>query len=198
MFVTTLPVTTLYHIMFCDQFALSLLDLEAQHSESESNYEQSEFHSLTQDSLVDFVVQDTSSFMADCESDAEGLPCPESVCMRNVYLTSLMPLSQQPEGFGFGAPKYNNTGFKLRKSENMYDLPAVSPPPVPSPSGILCALIVPEVGPVSPQPVFACINIQMATPTAPPPNLYRMRLVRKNNASIVLREPPPDASPSRC
>ena len=133
--------------MFCDQFALSSLDLEAHHSESESNYEQFEFPSFTQGSIVDFVVQDTSSFMADCESAAEGLPCPES----------LMPLSQEPEGSGAGAPKYNNTEFKLRKYENMYDLPAASPPPVP--------------------------------------NLYR--LVRKTLASIVLREPPPDAFPPR-
>jgi hypothetical protein len=115
------------------------LDLEAGHSESESNYEQSELPFLTQGSLVDFVVENTSSSMVDDdETDEDGLPCYEAVCMRNIYLTLLLPLSQQPEGFGFGAPKYNNTGFKLGTFENMHDFPSTSPHPiVPQPFGIL-------------------------------------------------------------
>jgi hypothetical protein len=37
--------------------------------------------------------------------------------MKSVYLTSLLPMSQMPEGFGFRAPKFNVRGFKLRKQE---------------------------------------------------------------------------------
>ena len=37
--------------------------------------------------------------------------------MKSVYLTSLLPMSQMPSGFGFRAPKFDNRGFKLRKKE---------------------------------------------------------------------------------
>jgi hypothetical protein len=69
---------------------------------------------MTQGSLLDFV----------CGNEEDS--CDED-CMRNIYLTSLMPLSQQPEGFGFSAPKYNNTGFKLRKTEISSNSPSSSP-----------------------------------------------------------------------
>jgi hypothetical protein len=37
--------------------------------------------------------------------------------MTSVYLTSLLPMSQMPEGFGFQAPKFNVKGFKLKRKE---------------------------------------------------------------------------------
>jgi hypothetical protein len=67
----------------------------------------------TQGSLVDFVVDDCGS-MGDGDNEFEMSGSDE---MANVYLTSLLPMSQQPEGFGFGPPKYSTTGFKLRKRE---------------------------------------------------------------------------------
>ena len=97
-----------------------------------------------------------------------------------------MPLSQQPEGFGFGAPKYNNTGFKLRKTEIASDSPSSSPnllvPYLPrdiSPSDTSC---LPAIIPVYPLPVVLLIDA--------PPKTNRMRLVHKNHGTLALREPP--------
>lgn len=58
--------------------------------------------------------------------------------MTGIYLTSLMPISQQPEGFGFYDfdPKYNNKGFKLRKNE--IQLSQACSPAFPQSPGLLC------------------------------------------------------------
>ena len=125
---------------------------------------------MTQGSLVDFV----------CGSEEDS--CDED-CMRNIYLTSLMPLSQQPEGFGFGAPKYNNTGFKLRKTEISSNSPSSSPnllvPYLPRDISQSC---LPAIIPVYPLPVVLLIDA--------PPKTNRMRLVHKNHGTLALREPP--------
>ena len=87
-----------------------------------------------------------------------------------------MPLSQQPEGFGFGAPKYNNTGFKLRKTEIASDSPSSSP-------NLLVPYLPRDISPSSPSlPVVLLIDA--------PPKSNRMRLVHKKHGPLALREPP--------
>ena len=120
---------------------------------------------MTQGSLVDFV----------CGNEEDS--CDED-CMRNIYLTSLMPLSQQPEGFGFGAPKYNNTGFKLRKTEISSNSPSSSP-----------NLLVPYLPRDISQSCLPAIIPVYPLPDAPPKS-NRMRLVHKNHGTLALREPP--------
>jgi hypothetical protein len=106
----------------------SFLDLEAGHSGHVRDCDNTNAHE-SQGSLLDFVDDGGSS--GNCLEDD----------MTGIYLTSLMPISQQPEGFGFYAPKYNNKGFKLRKSENQ-----VSPQsptflcPTPGPIQLLAPL----------------------------------------------------------
>ena len=56
------------------------------------------------------------------EEEEEGKACSgrrrqRRPSMKSVYLTSLLPMSQMPDGFGFKAPKFNVRGFKLRKQE---------------------------------------------------------------------------------
>lgn len=84
------------------------LDLEAGHSGRNGVCDNTNADE-SQGSLVDFIYDENSSEESD---DQEN-----EVDMANIYLTSLLPLSQQPQGFGFCAPKYNNRGFKLRKTE---------------------------------------------------------------------------------
>ena len=83
---------------------LSFLDLEAGHSGRNRDCDYTKVDE-SQGSLVDFV--DDVVYSGDNVEDD----------MTGIYLTSLMPISQQPEGFGFYEPKYNNKGFKLRKNE---------------------------------------------------------------------------------
>ena len=66
----------------------SFLDLEAGHSGHDRDCDNTNVHD-SQASLVDFV-DDKVSSGNDLEDDMTG-----------IYLTSLMPISQQPEGFGF-------------------------------------------------------------------------------------------------
>ena len=136
----------------------SFLDLEAGHSGRNgvcdiTNADES------QGSLVDFIYDENSSEESD---DQEN-----EVDMANIYLTSLLPLSQQPQGFGFCAPKYNNRGFKLRKTEVLSVSPSASPELIVPPLPVVEMSDVPTV-------IFAL------------PKLNRMRLVRKNTEAIAL------------
>ena len=88
--------------------AFSFLDLEAGHNEGKADCDNTlDDNTLddSQGSIVDFLYDHTDS-----GDDHE-------IDIRCVYMTSLLPVSQQPEGFGFYAPKYNTKGFKLRKKE---------------------------------------------------------------------------------
>ena len=84
----------------------SFLDLEAGHSGRNGVCDNTNADE-SQGSLVDFIYDENSS--GDDQKD--------EVDMATVYLTSLLPISQQPEDYGFHAPKYNSKGFKLRKKE---------------------------------------------------------------------------------
>jgi hypothetical protein len=86
--------------------ASSFLDLEACHNEGKADCNDTHIDE-SQGSLVDFLYDNTDS----------GDDQQHDIDMRCVYMTSLLPISQQPEGFGFCAPKYNTKGFKLRKKE---------------------------------------------------------------------------------
>ena len=96
--------------------AYSFLDLEARHDGGTNDCDNSNAIQ-TQGSLVDFVNDEIDDGDNQDEDD-----------MTNVYLTSLLPISQQPEGFGFKAPKYNVKGYKLRKTD-IWDLPQSSASP---------------------------------------------------------------------
>ena len=120
----------------------SFLDLEAGHSGRNgvcdiTNADES------QGSLVDFIYDENSSEESD---DKEN-----EVDMANIYLTSLLPLSQQPEGFGFYDPKYNNKGFKLRKNE--IQLSQACSPASPQSPVLLCFTPIQLPAPLPPRAV---------------------------------------------
>ena len=85
---------------------ISFLDLEAGHSGRNGVCDNTNADE-SQGSLADFIYDENSSG-DDQESEVD---------MATVYLTSLLPISQQPEDYGFHAPKYSSKGFKLRKKE---------------------------------------------------------------------------------
>lgn len=149
---------------------------------------------------MDFIVDDCGS-MGDGDNECETS---DSDDMTNVYLTSLLPMSQQPEGFGFCPPKYNITGFKLRKKEIevLSVLPesklTCHPSLVISPSTIFSEvalkynlrvsnLTTTEMQQALPTaPIMSSIHDISSNPTSliPPPKMEnRMRLHRKKNAT---------------
>jgi hypothetical protein len=159
--------------------AYSFLDLEAGHSGRNGVCDTTNADE-SQGSLVDFIYDENSSG-DDQENEVD------MANMRSIYATSLLPLSQQPQGFGFCAPKYNNRGFKLRKTEVLSGSPSASP-----------ELIVPPLPVVEitdfPTAIFPNSSVSALlkpTVTFALPKLNRMRLIRKNPGAIALREPPP-------
>lgn len=172
--------------------ACILLDHEAEHSESEPHCDEIVFPMMTQGSLVDFICESDEEAIDEEAIDEDGN---DQCCMRNIYLTSLLPLSQQPEGFGFRAPKYINTGFKLRKIDIWSDSPSSSPnlilPPLTEARmALLTALPHENISTIC----VPALIVQSLTGGLPKSN--RMRLVRKENRTVVLRDPPPSNSVS--
>ena len=114
----------------------------------------------SQGSLADFVDDEVSS-EENLEDDMTG-----------IYLTSLMPISQQPEGFGFYDPKYNNKGFKLRKNE--IQLSQACSPASPQSPGLLCFTPIQLPAPHPPRAV--CSDTDSLLPIVNLANRARLKL----------------------
>ncbi len=141
----------------------SFLDLEAGHSGRNRDCDKTNLDQ-SQGSLADFVDDEVYS-EENLEDDMTG-----------IYLTSLMPISQQPEGFGFYDPKYNNKGFKLRKNE--IQLSQACSPASPQSPGLLCFTPIQLPAPLPPRAV--CSDTGSLLPTVNFANRARLKLKNKS------------------